>query len=102
MDIKLNEQEEQELRKGQDLYEMVKGSAGWQIIQKHLEQLAYHSWVDPRDCPSKEEWEWRELNGFHAANAATEILNMIEESISRSEYLDKKKKGEVKVEAMKI
>lgn len=102
-DIKvLNEQEEKELYDGQALYEMDQSNPGWQIIKKHLETLAFHSWVDPRDVKDKTEWEWRELNGFHASNVAKEILEMIDVATSRANYLDAKKKGEVKVERMKI
>lgn len=100
--IKLNEQEERELRDAQSLYEMDRVNPGWQIIKKHLEDLAFHSWVDPREAPSKEEWEWRELNGFHAANVAKEILSLIDQAAQRADYLDKKKKGIVKVQPMKI
>lgn len=102
MDPILNQAEEQELNDGQALYEMEKSNPGWQIIKAHLETLAYHSWVDPRDCEDKHEWEWRELNGFHAANVAKEILEMIAKAASRADYLDKKKKGEIKVEKMRI
>ena len=99
--IKLNQEEEEELRSGQDLYEMTQTS-GFQVLKTKLEDLAYHSWVDPREAPSKEEWDWRELNGFHAANNARELLEWITKTISNSEYLEKKKKGEIKTKSMRI
>lgn len=98
----LNEAEEKEMNDGQALYEMDKSNPGWQIVKEHLNSLAFHSWVDPRECADKQEWEWRELNGFHAANVAREILEMIAKAASRADYLDKKKNGEIKVERMKI
>jgi len=100
-EIKLNEIERDELNEGQVLYEMTK-TAGFGILKKKLDDLGFHSWVDPRDVPDQKEWEWRELNGFHAANAAKELLEWIQKSISRSEYLEKKKRGEIQVRPMKI
>lgn len=99
--LELNEQERVELDEGQKLFETV-NTPGFAIFRKKFEDLAYHSWIDPREAPSKEEWEWRELNGFHAANNAKEILNWIDAMVSRSEYLQKKKMGEVTVKPMKI
>lgn len=99
--IELNEIERQEMNEGQALYEITKMS-GFEVLRKKLEDMGYHSWIDPREAPNKQEWEWRELNGFHAANTAKELLAWIQERISRSEYLEKKKRGEIKVTTMKI
>lgn len=100
--IQMSDQEEQELADGMALYEMTKTSPGWQIVQKMLEDLAFHSWVDPREAPSKAEWEWRELNGFHAANNARELLENITKKISQADYLDKVKKGEITKRRMSV
>ena len=100
--VQLSQKEEEELSDGMALYEMVQGSTGWKVVERWLKDIAYHSWVDPREAPSKEEWEWRELNGFHAANNARELLESIQKAISQAEYLDKVKKGEVKTGRMKI
>lgn len=100
--VQLNEQEMVELDKGRKLYEMVKSNPGWQIINEILNTAAYHAWVDPRKTSSKEEWEWQELNAFHAANNAKELLETIAEMISRSEYLDKVKNGEIQRKSMTI
>lgn len=97
----LDEIEEKELYEGQSLYETTK-TAGFEILKRKLDDLAYHSWVDPRSVTNKEDWEWQELNSFHAANNARELLEWIQKMISRSEYLDKKKKGEIQVKPMKI
>lgn len=105
VDKKLNEVEEAELRDGQYIYEMTK-TPGFKILLQKLEDVAYHSWVDPREIEGdnpKAVWEWRELNAFHAANNARELIEWIQKSISQSEYLEKKKSGEIPgVERMKI
>lgn len=98
----ISEQEEIALKQGQELYEMVKTSAGWKQVNKWLDDMAFHSWVDPRESTSKTEWEWKELNGFHGANVAREILENIAKLISESEYLSKVKNGEIKKQSLKI
>ena len=101
----LNEQEEHDLAEGQALYEMERNNPGWQIVKKWLTASAYHSWVDPRTIEgpnAKEEWEWRELNAFHASNNAKEILEEIAKATSRAEYLDKVKNGEIQRNKMRI
>ncbi len=90
----LNEQEKNDLREGQVLYELTQ-SEGFQVVKSWLEIMAFHAWVDPRETDDKEEWEWKELNAFHAANVARELLEKIQASISRSDFLDKKQKGEI-------
>ena len=99
--VKLNDIEEKELREGQNLYETTR-TPGFQVIQGWLEDMAYHSWVDPRETDNKEEWEWREINAFHAANNARELLEKIQKAISQSEYLAKKKSGEIMLKNMRI
>jgi len=104
MENTLLQEEQTELRLGQELYEMTQ-TPGFQILKTWFEDMAFHSWVDPREIDGdngKSEWEWRELNAFHAANNAKEILERIQQMISRAEYLDQKKKGEVKVRPMKV
>ncbi len=95
----LTQQEEQEYRDGLALAEMVE-TAGWRVLKRWFEDLSFHSWVDPRQIDgkeglSKQEWEWRELNAFHAANNAKEIIERIQQTISRSDYLGKVKSGEI-------
>lgn len=99
--IELKEEEKKELNEGQTLYELTK-HPGFQVIRDYFEQLAFHSWIDPRETPSKEEYLWRELNGFHAANNAREFLEWLKERINRADYLDKKRTGELQVKPMKI
>lgn len=98
---KLSQEEQVELRMGQDLYEMTK-SSGFKILKSWYEDMAFHAWVDPRETESQKEWDWRELNAFHAANNAREVLERIQTAISRAEYLEKRKSGEIQVKPMKI
>lgn len=99
----LREEEAVEMRQGMDLEEMTKG-AGWQVLLKWLEDRAYHSWIDPRTIEgedAKKEWEWRELNAFHSADVAKQLINDIQEKINRAHYLHKVRTGEI-VEAPKF
>lgn len=97
----LAREEEQDLRMGQELYEVTQMS-GFQTIKGWLEDMAIHSWVDPRETNNREEWEWRELNAFHAANNARELLERIQKAVSQSEYLAKIKSGEISRRSMKL
>ena len=98
----LNRPETKELRDGQSLYEMTQTS-GWEIVKKWLEDRAYHSWVDPREARSKKEWVWQELNLFHSADVAKQLLIDIQRAIERSEELDRIRKGEIReAERMRI
>lgn len=97
----LNAEEEQEWRDGNALYEMDKINPGWQIAKKMLEAVAYHSWVDPRGM-KKEDWEFAELNAFHAANNAKEFLDNIQEMINKADYLGKVKNGEIQNKSLRV
>jgi len=94
-------EEEKDLREGQVIYEMTQ-SSGFQIFKSWLEDMAFHSWVDPRETDNKEEWEWRELNAFHGANCARELLERIQKAVSQSEYLAKIKSGEIQRKRMSL
>jgi hypothetical protein len=100
----LSEVEAKEKADGQFLFEMTQ-TPGFDVLKGQLESMAFHSWIDPREIEgpdAKKEWEWRELNGFHAANNAKELLNWIQQSISRAEYLEKKKRGDIGVRSLAI
>jgi anaerobic ribonucleoside-triphosphate reductase len=94
VDVALTPEEEQELLDGQALAEMV-GGAGFAVMKKWLEDRAFHTWADPRETESQAQWDWRELNAFHGAQAAKDLLDAINSSISRADYLYKVKKGEL-------
>jgi hypothetical protein len=94
-------EEEKELRDGSALLEMEQSNPGWQIVKEILESVGFHSWVDPRGM-KKEDWEFAELNAFHAANNAKELLENIQKMISRSDYLSKIKSGEIDTRKFKI
>lgn len=100
--IQLNKGEEEELRDCQALYEMDKSNSGWQIVKKWLEDMAFHSWIDPRTCTSEEDWKWKEMNAFAAATVAKEILENIAVAVNRSDYLEKVKSGEINRKTMAI
>lgn len=97
----LQEQEEQELHDGRALYEMTQ-SEGWKIFSGWLSDMAFHSWVDPRSSESKEDWMWKELNLYHSANIAKELLEGIQKSVNQSDFLMKKKSGEIKNRSMRV
>jgi len=98
----LNDIEEKEYREGEALRTMIETSEGWRLVKEMLEDLAYHSWVDPRGTKAKDEWVWAEMNAFHAANNAKELLVRIQEKIDRADYLGKVRAGEIVVKQMKI
>jgi hypothetical protein len=98
--IRLNEQEDIELSEGRALDEMTK-TRGFQILRTWLEQRV-RTHADPRECASETEWKFKELNAFWSGMLAQELLDNIFEKISRSEYLDKVKKGEVERGRMRI
>lgn len=98
----LNDEERIELRDGFALEEMVKGSVGWQLIKKMLEDRAFHTWADPRTVESEKEWVFQELNSFWSSTNAKELLEDISMKISRAQYLDKVAKGEIETGRMKI
>jgi hypothetical protein len=98
----LSDEERIEMREGMALYEMVSSSPGWKIIKDILEARAFHLWADPRETKSKEEWEWQNLNAFHASNNAKELLQTIQEKIDKAMYLQKVATGEIKTKTMKI
>lgn len=97
----LNDEEKRQRAMGQDLYEMTQ-TQGFNVLKEKLESMAFHSWVDPRETADQKEFLWRELNGFHAANNAKELLEWIQQTIGRAEYLEKKKRGELTVRPFTI
>jgi len=56
--------------------------------------------VDPKGL-KKEDWEWAELNAFHSADVAKQLLDDINSLISQSVYLRKKERGEIEVDKFK-
>jgi hypothetical protein len=90
----LNEEEKKEMRNGQDISVLTQ-MPGWKIIEDWLKMRAFHSWVDPRETSSKEEWDWRELNAFHSADVSKQIIDEIQRMISRADYLGKVVSGEI-------
>lgn len=98
----LTKEEEKEYYEGNALYEMSQNNPGWQIVKKWLEDKAFHTWISPMEAESKEQWLWREENAFHAANNAAMLLEDINKSIQKSDYLGKVKSGEITTKHFKI
>ena len=69
----LTEDESKKLTDGMALKEMT-ASKGWKIVEGWLKSRAFHAWVDPRDTKSQKDWMWQELNAFHSADVAKQIL----------------------------
>lgn len=90
----LTPQEKLRVEEGHKL-QVLKESEGWQVVEKWLKDRAYHSWANPRDFRDPKEWEWAELNAFHSADVAKQILQDIDKAISDAEYLVKKQQGEL-------
>lgn len=90
----LSQEEIRQVTQGEALQSM-RESQGWKVVEEWLRNRAHHSWADPRDFKKKEEWEWAELNAFHSANVAKQIIDDIEGAIADAEYLRKKERGEV-------
>lgn len=91
----------EQLRIGMEVKETVM-SPGWKHIQGMLEGRAYHSWVDPREAKSKEEWEWRELNLYHSHDVAEQIIIDINDLIRTALELEDIRLGKAKPKLMKI
>lgn len=43
----------------------------------------------------REQWVWAELNAFHSADVARQILEDIDNAVAKAVYLRKKERGEV-------
>lgn len=65
------------------------------MVQKWLENRAFHSWVDPRGFSKREEWDWAELNAFHNADVARQVLEDVESAIATAKGLRQKEAGEL-------
>lgn len=99
--VQLPPEEEKEMREGMALYEMTQ-SVGWKIVEQWLTDRAYHTWADPKETKDATDWQWRELNAFHASNNAKELLEAITRAIGRSEQLQKIAAGEIPGGRMRI
>ena len=77
---KLTQQELERVQEGEQLAHL-KEQAGWQVVDKWLRARAYHSWVNPNGL-RKEDWEWAELNAYHSADVARQIIEDVEKAIA--------------------
>ncbi len=76
-------------------------TSGWKIIEGWLKSRSFHSWVDPRGL-SKDEWEWAELNAFHSADVAKQLLADIQEAIDKADQIENYRAGKLEPKKMKI
>jgi len=90
----LNKQEQELVELGEALAEM-RLHRGWLVVQKWLENRAFHSWVNPRDFRKEDEWVWAEINAFHSADVAKQILEDIEAAVATAKGLRQKEAGEL-------
>ena len=65
------------------------------MVAEWLRNRAYHSWVDPRNFTAQDGWVWAELNMFHSADVARQILEDVDNAILDAEYIRKKERGEI-------
>lgn len=97
----LTDAEERKMQDGFAVEEMTKG-AGWAIVKDILDSVQTHTWVSPVGL-NKEEWEFAELNAFHRANNAKELIDSLNQLILDSHELQRLKLGETKgTERMRI
>lgn len=91
----------EQLKTGMEVKETIM-TPGWKHIQEMLDGRAFHSWVDPRETKSKEEWDWRELNAFHSHDVALEIIEDINDIVRTALELEDIRLGKSKPKPMKI
>lgn len=83
----LTPEQAKQLREGMVLKEMM-NTEGWKIVDGWLKSRAFHSWVDPRETATQKEWLWQELNAFHSADVARQILQDIQSAIELADELE--------------
>ena len=91
-DIKLTEEENIIRNMGFSLLEMVK-TKGWEAFKRHLEDIAYHSWVDPREAKDKEDFLYREIVGWAGAKASVDLIRWVDNMVSQAQALEDKAQG---------
>jgi len=93
-EIKLSEEENIIKNIGFSLLEMTK-TRGWETMKKHLEDLSFHSWVDPREAKDKEDFIYREMVGWAGAKSASDLLRWVDTMISQAQAVEDKAQGRV-------
>jgi len=91
-EVKLDEQENILRNIGFSLLEMTK-TRGWEAYRKHKEDQAFHSWVDPRTAKDKEDFMYKEMLGFLAAQSAKDDLNWVDNMVSQAKAIEDKAQG---------
>ena len=93
---KLTPQEQEALKQGDHLRELVNLKGWGEIIKPYLEGYLHHSWVNPRECKDVKEFGWQELQRADYAQFVKEFLAWVEGQIEAADFLRKKERGEVK------
>jgi hypothetical protein len=87
---KLTAEDERRMSDGFAIEEMTKTS-GWRVLVDILSNLP-KSHVDPRGM-TRDDWEFAELNAFHAGKVAEELLIGLNKLIEDAHELHKRKTG---------
>jgi hypothetical protein len=90
----LTPQETQELAEARKVREL-KGLEGWnQVLQPLLQQKFQNSWLDPRECLSDEDLKYKYSIAWAHAQAAKELMLLVDSFVAKAEFLEKKESGE--------
>ena len=91
----LTASEEQALEQNQQLLELCKTQGWQQVLKPLLLAKSHNSWLDPRGFKTKEELDYAYSKAWGLAQAAKEILEMVEQGEKVVTALLKKQKGEI-------
>jgi len=100
-DNQLTREQRETMQKGFALEEMV-FTEGWKVVMQFLEDRMYHTWIDPRECETDDDFLRREYNLFYAREAAKELITDINELIAQAHELEDIRKGNGPESPMKI
>lgn len=65
------------------------------MLKPFLEGKVTNSWLDPRKVKNKDDFFYEYTVSWGFAQAASEILDWINQKITEAKYLQKKEKGEI-------
>ena len=97
----LNEEEAIKFREGMAVKEMM-ATQGWKVLEGWLKSRAFHSWVDPREAKSEEQWLWQEMNAFHSADVAKQILFDLKQLVEVADQLEDIRLGRKQPKTMRV
>ena len=92
---KLTKGQKEAAKQGDLLREMVK-TPGWEeVLKPHLENLIYHSWLDPQGVKDKDKFFYEYAVTWAKAESAQQIIDWVNGMVSQAEELRKIEKGEI-------